>query len=521
MADKFLQMQQQLRHDNEDLQSYLRDLKNWEADIKQKDEALRQTKDTQDAVLPPIRNQGKRKPKQARKKKPKPATKPSQSEAGDQNRAGTRHSRIRAYDYRSWDKFDVDKACAEVDSDEEDEVPATQGENGEEMETDTDSEEERELERQRRIQEANMEKDKGNALFKQGKYEPAVVCYTAGMEADPTNAILPANRAMANLKLERFEDAERDCDKSISLDCTYIKAYARRAAARFGLGKLEDAKKDYQQVLNLEPSNKQASSEIKRIDRIVKDKEETERQKLDGVYNIIQAVQKPVHLRSNKPLKRMVIEEIGTGSGGEDDDATQTTHPHKPQHTTPSGRSEVSSPAEQRITGDCHEEDGTKSSETPTPVPSEVRVPDATQTELPPTVSQVPSKPTPPVDIPGIPSSSYQLQSDWKQLQKFSEQLFQYFKNIPPQSYKQLLQDSLDAALLMRILNLLKEQYVIHSEPVYETLAGLSQVKRFEMNVMFMSSKDKQVVQELFSYMERSGNVGEQELTQLRKKYQL
>ena len=55
---------------------------------------------------------------------------------------------------------------------------------------------------------------------------------------------------------------------------------------------------DYRQVLNLEPSNKQAATEIYKITRIVKEREDTERQKLDGVYNIILAVDKPVHLRS-------------------------------------------------------------------------------------------------------------------------------------------------------------------------------------------------------------------------------
>lgn len=43
----------------------------------------------------------------------------------------------------------------------------------------------------------------GNAYFKEGRYEAAVECYSRGMEADATNALLPANRAMAFLKLHR------------------------------------------------------------------------------------------------------------------------------------------------------------------------------------------------------------------------------------------------------------------------------------------------------------------------------
>lgn len=43
----------------------------------------------------------------------------------------------------------------------------------------------------------------GNAYFKEGKYEAAVECYSRGMEADCMNVLLPANRAMAFLKLQK------------------------------------------------------------------------------------------------------------------------------------------------------------------------------------------------------------------------------------------------------------------------------------------------------------------------------
>lgn len=47
----------------------------------------------------------------------------------------------------------------------------------------------------------------GNAYFKEGKYEAAVECYSQGMEADGMNILLPANRAMAFLKLQRSAPA--------------------------------------------------------------------------------------------------------------------------------------------------------------------------------------------------------------------------------------------------------------------------------------------------------------------------
>ncbi len=43
----------------------------------------------------------------------------------------------------------------------------------------------------------------GNDLFKEGRYELAVECYSKAAELDSLNAIMPANRAMALLKLQR------------------------------------------------------------------------------------------------------------------------------------------------------------------------------------------------------------------------------------------------------------------------------------------------------------------------------
>ncbi|KAL0196568.1 hypothetical protein M9458_010140, partial [Cirrhinus mrigala] len=98
------------------------------------------------------------------------------------------------------------------------------------------------LQEQQRKQEAVMQKDRGNAYFKEGKYEAAVECYSRGMEADGTNALLPANRAMAYLKLQRYSEAEQDCSAALLLDATYVKAFARRATARAALGRIREAK---------------------------------------------------------------------------------------------------------------------------------------------------------------------------------------------------------------------------------------------------------------------------------------
>ncbi len=203
-----------------------------------------------------------------------------------------------------------------------------------------------------------------------------------------------------------------------------------------------------------------------------------------------------------KPLRRVVIEEIGTGTG--DDDATESKQ----------GSLDIL-----QDTADIH---GVvtpiQNKGVPETLSKEVRAP-VHRSELPPATPTSSADTIP--NVPGTPSSSYQLQAEWKSLEKFPEQLYQYFKKISPESYKKLFQQSLDSALLMKILNLLKDQFIKRGECVYEILDNLSQVKRFEMNMMFMSSKDKQVVQELFRYMRSSETDRASELDKLGKKYGL
>ena len=47
-----------------------------------------------------------------------------------------------------------------------------------------------------------------------------------------------------------------------------MKAYLRRAAARVGLQHLAPALEDYRRVLQLEPTNKQARTEIERLEKV-------------------------------------------------------------------------------------------------------------------------------------------------------------------------------------------------------------------------------------------------------------
>jgi tetratricopeptide (TPR) repeat protein len=78
---------------------------------------------------------------------------------------------------------------------------------------------------------ADKEKEKGNTAFAMSNYAEAIECYSRSLELNPRNAIVFANRAMALLKINKFVEAESDCDKSIEIDKKYAKVWGARSIA--------------------------------------------------------------------------------------------------------------------------------------------------------------------------------------------------------------------------------------------------------------------------------------------------
>ncbi len=101
---------------------------------------------------------------------------------------------------------------------------------------------------------ASKEKQKGNAEFAAGNYQRALQLYTRAIKLHPDDGLFYSNRALAYLRLGRYEEAVSDCSASLARSST-IKAYARRAAAYDGLGMHKEAARDHRQALAFEPRN--------------------------------------------------------------------------------------------------------------------------------------------------------------------------------------------------------------------------------------------------------------------------
>ncbi|KAM6292512.1 RNA polymerase II-associated protein 3 [Porphyrio hochstetteri] len=395
-------------------------------------------------------------------------------------------------------------------------------------------EEKKRIEDQQLKQKAITEKDLGNGYFKEGRYEAAIECYTRGIAADGTNALLPANRAMAYLKIEKYEEAENDCTQALLLDASYSKAFARRGAARVALGKLKEAMQDFEAVLKLEPGNKQAINELTKIRNELAEKEQETHQEYPSVLiketeikNIVKVIDNPLHIKSTKPLRRIAIEEIDDDTPNRDllsttsvindwrksmivdttehldqDDQLTAMDIPKAKHLKIEEISDTSPlllPARAK---------GTSSTSHPSSSMNKQR-----EKEIKRSFSSV-------SPVPAIPANSFQLESDFRKLKDCPENMYLYMKQIEPSLYPKLFQKSLDPDLFNQILKILHDFYIEKEEPslILEILQRLSELKRFDMAVMFMSGSEKKVTQALFNHVNHMG-LKDTSVEELEKKY--
>jgi len=484
--DKVLEVQQQVKNNASDLNDYLRDLDSWTKQMQTKDEQLIQAKknkkkDTQTAT----RSSGSGSSVQSNndlsnndtKKERTPCKKPKM-EPGVSDTAPLKSAKPR--DYSEWDKFDVEAACEDVDKDVE--------AGGEDSDVD-------EFEEQRRKVEAIAEKERGNDWLKAGNYQKAVESYSAGMALDPSNAVLPANRAMALLKTSQFASAETDCTLALSIDRTYVKAFQRRAAARTGLVKLQEALQDYEEVLRLEPNNKAAANEKTKIMERIKKQNTTETPTIKSDFNQFDSklkgalatnssknkgglqmtavstssnnsdeilpITKPVHMRSSKPLKRIEIKEV----------PTMRTNP---------------APVVRQSKSDLNI---SKSGGLTKKIEREISA-DLSKVEIVNT-------------IPPVPKSSSKFLTDWKSVKTLLNRS-KYLQQFKASDYGSVFKSSLDGAVFSEMVTVLHHmvQRGVSPEIVIQQMNGLSNLPRVEAISMFCSKQDHQMLRYIIQEME-------------------
>lgn len=104
---------------------------------------------------------------------------------------------------------------------------------------------------------ADQEKCKGNEAYKSGCYDEALHYYTKSIQYMPTAASYN-NRAMAYLKVEKWENAIEDCSYVLKFEASNVKALLRRSTGYFKKKRFEEAKNDIERCLSIEENNKKA-----------------------------------------------------------------------------------------------------------------------------------------------------------------------------------------------------------------------------------------------------------------------
>lgn len=88
------------------------------------------------------------------------------------------------------------------------------------------------------------------------------------------------------------------------------------------------------------------------------------------------------------------------------------------------------------------------------------------------------------------PKTSVQFNLTWKNL-KNEELKYEYFKQIDPQDLPRIFLNSLESHVFSEILDVLVKYFIENKDPVFNILDYFTQVKRFGTFAMFMSSSDK------------------------------
>ncbi|CAI5755656.1 unnamed protein product [Candida verbasci] len=117
-------------------------------------------------------------------------------------------------------------------------------------------------------------KVEGNKAFSEKQYKKAAKLYGDAIQLDIYNPVLYSNRAQCFLNLKDYTRAYQDCISGLNLGGNLqisIKLNYRKGLALIGLNRFKDAKAAFENVLELDPNNELAKSELKKLSDLDED----------------------------------------------------------------------------------------------------------------------------------------------------------------------------------------------------------------------------------------------------------
>ncbi|XP_030830339.1 sperm-associated antigen 1 [Strongylocentrotus purpuratus] len=362
-------------------------------------------------------------------------------------------------------------------------------------------------------------KGQGNDLVKQGKYSPAIGCYSRSIEVDPSQAVSYSNRALCYLKLDLPEDAIEDCNEALKRDPKGIKALYRRAQARKMLGSFRESVKDLMDLLKIEPNNAPAKKELDIVKdawrKDMRDKQNQAAQESkpsEGKKSAENGVNK-----KKKSGKRMQIEEEDASSDEDKEPVSTKNKAHTTSqpgsHSEGRAKSATSSPATEKGVADTGKKENRKKDSTA----AEEKGRSLTSHRLQklPMVCQLKKR----------LMTAYEFMQEWTSLKKRKnvEGHARLLKQVQPHDIPKVLSNKLDGEMLTKILSA-SANHLVEEDPAftYQLLNKLRCVDRFKTIAMFLTKMDKDNMQRCMNMISSKPEVcKEEDLKKLRKAYQI
>ncbi|KAI0558676.1 protein kinase [Gracilaria domingensis] len=303
------------------------------------------------------------------------------------------------------------------------------------------------------------EKEKGNNAYRRGRYHEAIQHYTTAESINPMSPIPPANRAMVFLKLQDYERAkaeaaiahelheslpEEDRNKRLCAKILLRRATANKELLLFAL-----AAEDYQAVLDLE-DNSTAKAELHMLRERYGVRPPTPRS------------------RSRNLASEAKIKVVSESNGHTNGVAPPIEKPAAPP--------------------------------TFTEIQDETEILQLSNSTMQNLVLKWSTS---------EPSNAAEFERSWKSLKSDELAQAKYLLNVvgPQRIERGLLGEILTPQLIQRVVFVLSAavaQYRSYSTSAARILMAFSQVSRFDMILMFLSSAEKQEIGGLIDSLERN-----------------
>lgn len=330
------------------------------------------------------------------------------------------------------------------------------------------------------IVDATSEKDLGNEYFKQKKFNEAIDCYSRSIALSPT-AVAYANRAMAYLKIKRFQEAEDDCTEALNLDDRYIKAYSRRATARKGIGKLRDSLEDVEFALRLEPQN-----------------EELKKQRADTKSLLEKAILAKAAGTAKRPAQ--VVKEVESKVDANKLEKVVQYVPDKSKTAGVDvlpGKTQVSGdPGNKNKMSEMKGKQQVNDSQKAAPNGSYLKISKTSKKEVGSLVQELASRAASRAMDEAAknispPNSAYQFEVCWRGFCGDRSLQARYLKVTPPDALPQIFKNALSAPLLIDVVKCVASLFMEETELAVKYLEYLTKIPRFDMIIMCLPSADK------------------------------